>query len=348
MTFEQFAEKGYSLTAAETRKLWKEIAAEYYAAQQSITRKLEATYTKLLSGVAPENYYNELLKYGRYDKLLQSITVEYDKAAKAAGVKQIASSKVSIANNFYRQQYVAVFGAGLDFFTVLPAEVIEISVYGSRKVWDSIPGRRKGSLEKLWGALINYQPKYGSLTDILTENRAKDIAKIKSIVTQGLINGSRVKDVAKDINKTFGISVSNAERIYRTESGRCRAMGDYANYQQLVNSGIDMWRKIISVLDNRTRPQSAEVDGEIDKDGTGFLYPNGQKYITPRNTGVAAYDINDREKVVTFPAGIDPVERRRGRDPVTGETSVFDYKTFKEWAKENGLKRNIYGQLLPV
>jgi hypothetical protein len=36
---------------------------------------------------------------------------------------------------------------------------------------------------------------------------------------------------------------------------------------------------------------------------------------------------------------------RRGRDPVTGQNQVFDYKTFEQWAREKGLKRNKYGKL---
>ena len=34
------------------------------------------------------------------------------------------------------------------------------------------------------------------------------------------------------------------------------------------------------------------------------------------------------------------------RDPVTGQNQVFDYKTFEQWAKEKGLKRNKYGNFM--
>jgi hypothetical protein len=76
-----------------------------------------------------------------------------------------------------------------------------------------------------------------------------------------------------------------------------------------------------------------------------FTYPNGVKAFTPGTTGIAKYDINDRETVIDIIDGESP-KIRRGRNPITGENEVFSYKSFSSWAKENGLTKNKYGELL--
>jgi hypothetical protein len=42
----------------------------------------------------------------------------------------------------------------------------------------------------------------------------------------------------------------------------------------------------------------------------------------------------------------EPITIRRGRNPKTGKNEVFSFKDFGEFAKDNGLKKNKYGQLL--
>jgi hypothetical protein len=73
--------------------------------------------------------------------------------------------------------------------------------------------------------------------------------------------------------------------------------------------------------------------------------------MTPGTTGNPSYDINDREGVGDLVNGEEP-SIRRGRNPVknpkTGkyETEVFSYKTFDQWAKDNNLTKNKYGQII--
>lgn len=347
-TFNEFQLQGDNLTSRETKKIWREIADTYDTARKEINKELTAVYAKFLTGVKPENYRTELIKINRLDALLKNTTDEYVKAANKAGRLQVNASRVSIVNNLYRQEYALNFGMGIDIFTAIPNDVVKIAVAGTEKAWEAITPKRKTALEKVWGSLTNYQPKYGTLQDVLVENRSRDVAKMKQIINQGLIQGKGLKSVASDINKTFGITINNAERIYRTETHRNRALGDWANWNQAQAEGLNVWREIVSTLDNRTRQQSAYVDGKIDKDGSGFLYPDENKYLTPGSTGVAKYDINDRERVIQIIPGLEGDEKRRGRDPVTGENEVFSYRNFDTWAKENDLKRNIYGELLTI
>jgi len=99
------------------------------------------------------------------------------------------------------------------------------------------------------------------------------------------------------------------------------------------------------VIGDRTRPQSAQVDGRMENDDGFFKYPGGALVKIPGNSGVPGWDINDRESVINIIDGVPPTTRR-ARDPVTGETDIISFRSFDEWAKENGLTRNRYGQLL--
>ena len=235
-----------------------------------------------------------------------------------------------------------------DMFTAMSDDVVKIAIAGTPAAWADITPLSERKIEKVFGPLGDYQPKYGSLKDVLVENISKDQAKMKSIITQGLIQGRGVQEVSREIRDRFGIITRNAEKIFITENHRNRALGDWANYNQSLSLGLEVWREIVSTLDDRTRAQSGYVDGRIDKDGTGFIYPNGNKYKVPGSTGVAAYDIRDRERTIQVIPGMGGDEQRRGRDPVTGENEVFSYKNFDEWAKEKNLIRNRYGELLTI
>lgn len=344
MTFEQMQIAGDQLTQLDVAKYSREIALEYRRAYTAIKADLTKFYAKL-AGLPPEEWTRYVYQRDRLKGLLANVTAEYNKSALKAGKIQIGVSKTSIANNYYRQQFAVDYAAGLSAFTVLPASVIEVSVLGTPKVWADITKKAQEKIESTFGAVNQYQPKYGTLTQVLTDNATKDIAKIKSAVTQGIIKGDGVQAVSKNLRKVFETTASNAERIFRTENHRNRANGDWANYQAITSEGVEIWREIISVLDDRTRPQSAQVDGRIDKDGSGFLYPDGNKYIVPGSTGVPAYDINDRERVIDIIPNVDKGDRI-GRDPETGKNEIMSYHNFETWAKGKGLTKNRYGQLL--
>lgn len=121
--------------------------------------------------------------------------------------------------------------------------------------------------------------------------------------------------------------------------------GHYASSKYLDSVGVEVKRKLIAVLDNATRSQSARMDGQTVGVDEPFKYPNGSKAMYPGNTGTPSYDINDRERVIDLVGDAEP-ELRTGRNPTTGENEYFSYRDFPAWAKEQGLKRNKYGELL--
>jgi hypothetical protein len=143
----------------------------------------------------------------------------------------------------------------------------------------------------------------------------------------------------------MAIARNNAERIIRTETHRTRSLGHYAASQDAKSQGARIRRQIVSVLDDRTRAQSAAVDGRYENEDGLFLYPGGVLVAVPGDSGVPGWDINDRESVIDVVEGWDP-ETRRARNPATGENEVIGMQSFREWADAVGLRRNRYGELV--
>lgn len=133
------------------------------------------------------------------------------------------------------------------------------------------------------------------------EHASNAVGEISSEITQGLTRGRGYSKTAKNIKDRFDKLGNNVQRIVRTESHRVQVSGsndaiDHAiDYSKKI--GIPMVKVISSVLDSRTRDQSAQMDGQMAGSDGLFRYPNGVRGL-PGNTGVAAYDINDREIVI--------------------------------------------------
>ena len=116
----------------------------------------------------------------------------------------------------------------------------------------------------------------------------------------------------------------------------------FINSVEAQNAGVDVVRIWDATLDDRTRPSHADLDGKPE-DKNGLWHAEGASADYPGGFGVAELDINCRCIAIETIGGVPP-EARRGRDPVTGETDIMSYERFPEWARENDLSVNRYGQ----
>ena len=316
----------------------KDILKEYEIAYKKIRRGIEGVYANNLAGIPKDQYYREMLKFDRLKSLENAILKTYNEAVRKAGIKTRQSSELAIANNFYWQQY-AVNWVSPYSFTIIPDAVVNYSVTGRTEIIKNI----KSTILK--DQLSRIAPSSGmTLKELITKNRDAEVRRTFSAVSQGLISGDSVKTVSKEIRKIEDFSKFSAERIVRTESHRNREAGSYIQNEVAKANGVDSVRILLSVKDTRTRPQSVSVDGKRDT-GKGFLYPNGNRYFVPGNTGIPAWDINDRETVINEVDGESPTIER-ARNPVTGENEIIQATSFREWAKSHGLEYNSYGKLI--
>jgi len=339
MTLRELQDQGYNITRREYMALHGRVTSELKTALDESRRKLRKLYDKLDS-VKPEDYYVTAVKFNRLTRLQDDLIRAYNSAARRSGTVIQNAAELAISNAYYRQQFAMVLGTSvLDevnmVFTVLPSEVIEASVYGTAT-----------RIRERFGTASDYIPKSGTFLEaVLDRNRQADVDKIRTAVTQALTQGEGYQKAAARIKTILDTTATNAERIIRTEGHRNQTSGQYALTQEARAQGIQTRRQILSVLDSRTRPQSAEVDGQMENDDGYFVYPGGALVRIPGNSGVAAWDINDREAVIDVIDGVEPTVRR-ARDPITGETDIISFASFDEWASDNGLTKNDYGQLI--
>lgn len=340
MTLEELFLKSYDLTEAERKALDKRMIAEYQKALGEIDKRLKEVHLNVLSGVKKEDYYNEMVKFNRLKKLSADIQKDYLKAANNVGSLQKEAAELSISNLYYRQLYAIDWTQTTNqVFTVLPRAVIEASVYGSQEAWRLIADE--------YGDPKAYLPQSGTLLEaVMKKNKAVDLQALESKLTQALIQGKGYRATVKDIKDVMETSTAKAMRIAATEGHRNMMAGNYAMTNIARENGVDVKRKILSVLDLKTRPQSVQVDGLVENDDGYFIYPDDVRVRIPGNSGVARWDINDRESVVNIVDGEGP-ELRRARNPVTGKNEIIDFQSYEQWAKDNNLKKLASGKWVP-
>ncbi len=318
----------------------KEIVTQYSNAYKKIDALIKKMYTDVLSGLDKDQYMAEMLKFNRLDKLIKKVDAEYNKSAIKAGALQAESSKTGMSNVYYDNMYsVNQFSADVDkpHFTTLDQIALWVAVYGLGKMIDKI---KKKDIPKY----AIYDPKYGALNEVLKTNRLKDLSTINRIINQGLKKGDSYTTTVKELKRVLNISANNAWRIARTEGNRTMNSGAYEQSIASSNAGVDLKRRYIATLDNRTRPQSSSMDGdEVDVDEP-FTFPNGVKAFIVGNSGVAEYDINDRCTSIDIVEGLDPSVRTQKLPD--GKSEIISYKNHPEWMKENGLTYNKSGRIV--
>lgn len=335
----------------------KQITDQYKKAWQDITKEMESIRKKFLTGVKPGNYYNEIVKFNRLGALKSQIATFYNDAAGKAGLLQVESATLALSNKYYENMYAVnwfsadAFKGVKDFqyFAVLNKKTIESSVLGTPKVWASLSKAQKITNKP-------YFPKHGTLIKTLNDNRVKDLLKLQEVITQGLLKGRSTvktakdlekvfKDIAADVKERMEVSASNALRIARTEGARNMNSGAFANTQAAIDAGLELKRKAIETLDNRTREQSSFIDGEIVGGDEPFNYPGGLKVMIIGNSGVAAFDVSERGRAIDLVPGTPP-GRRTGRNPVTGKIEEATYRNFNDWMTSHNLKFNKSGRIV--
>jgi len=314
----------------------KNMVDQYRTAYDDIDSLLEKAYARL-AGIDPADagYYNELIRTQRLQNLQDQIKKLYNDAARSVGFLQIESSKTAINNVFYGNMYSVNWfsGAqGFEYFAVLNPNVVKVSVLSTPKIWESI---RKNHPSQIKG-LTKYQPKHGTLIETLTSNRNKDIAKINQAITQGLLKGDSYKTMSKNIKDIMNGSANQAVRIARTEGIRNMNAGALANTEAAMDAGVEVGREVVEVTTGDVRDQSLAINGQKQKGVDPFHYPGGLLVNSIGNSGVAAYDINERGGSVDFVDGID-ANTTRGINPVTGKHHNADMTQFNAWMKENDL-----------
>jgi SPP1 gp7 family putative phage head morphogenesis protein len=340
MTFQEAQISTFFETEKEVDPYIQIMLKNYKTAEAAIVQKMKDIYAKYLAGIKPEDWYNTVIQYNRLEGLLTQAQSIYRDYASLANKDTAGIMKTAIANTYYRQQYLLNWVKGdIDLsFSIIDPRLVDMSVYGTIDSWKAITKSLKDKYD-----MTAFQPARGSLSDLLMKHQDADLVKIQQTITQSFIMGSSIDDAASAISDVLGTSAFNAERVVRTEFTRLSNAGDYAAAQDAEAQGLNLTRRWIATLDDRTRQEHAELDGQI----VGMDEPfevAGYDPMFPGDFGDPAQDCQCRCTVETIVDG-DSAELRRAVNPETGESEVIEWSSFKDWADSNGLTENKYGQL---
>lgn len=116
-----------------------------------------------------------------------------------------------------------------------------------------------------------------------------DRRHITSAVTQGLLQGDTMEDIAKRMRRVCEMSESSAMRAARTCVTSAENSGRVRSYQRAQGMGIKVRKQWLATLDERTRSSHRELDGEsVDVDDT---FSNGLRYPgDPAGPGSEVYN----------------------------------------------------------
>lgn len=141
-------------------------------------------------------------------------------------------------------------------------------------------------------------------------------------IKQGVLSGQSIQQMSKEfMEKTYTDSMHNATRLIRTEVNYFCNQGTLESYRE---AELDQY-EFCATLDLRTSDKCRRKDGivfDIDKAVPGENYPPLHPYC--RSTVIP---------VINAP-GLERMNKRRVRNPVTGRNEVIDNISYSDWHKK--------------
>lgn len=333
LTYSQAQKTIFSDVDALANDLGEKMLLNYDRALKEIEAELDAIYAKILSGSPPDQYYNEMLKFNRLEKLKIEAQKVYNQYAKAANKETLDISKIDMIEVYYRKEYaLSAFSVAAYQPTILDPRLIELTVTGTTEAWKDIPKY----LEERYGSMLGFQPQYGTITKIFADNMADDLKKIQEVFTQIFIQGKSNADAVKMIQKIIDTSKFNAMRIVQTEFTRIANAAAYAANKDAENQGLDiqkMWQA--NPTTNPHKPPHMQLDG-VKKNPGEYFTLGGFKALYPGNFNGGGHNFNCHCYIVDVLEGVEPT-LRRARNPLTGKNELFDFKDYEKWRIEKGL-----------
>lgn len=153
--------------------------------------------------------------------------------------------------------------------------------------------------------------------------------KVQSAITQGLLQGEPIPNIAKRLEQVTEMNKNSAIRNARTAVTGAENAGRQDTYNEAVSKGIKLKKEWMATLDNRTRHEHATLDGQRVEQDEDFKI-NGYSLEYPGDpNGAPEMVYNCRCTMIAVVEGVDEIAK-----------SVGEYQprmTYSEWEKaKNG------------
>lgn len=153
--------------------------------------------------------------------------------------------------------------------------------------------------------------------------------QIQGAITQGIIQGEKLVDIAKRVGMATGEATMNAMlRNARTMHTGAECAGRIEGMHQAQKLGIDVQKKWLATLDNHTRDSHRTLDGQVRNVDKPFDSELG-KIMFPGDPTAHPGNVWNCRCTLTYvyPKYPDSIAQRR--DNITGE--VIEDMTYREW-----------------
>ena len=159
---------------------------------------------------------------------------------------------------------------------------------------------------------------------------------MNSAITQGIIQGEDIRQIAKRIADTTGeSSYKSAVRNARTAFTGAQNAGRMEGLHQAQELGIKVKKQWMATLDNRTRDAHAELDGQI-RDVDEPFEVDGMEIDYPGDPSADPSLVYNCRCTLTYIYPDYPSDMKR-RDNETGE--IVGDMTYEEWGRMKRGKR---------
>jgi SPP1 gp7 family putative phage head morphogenesis protein len=278
----------------------KEMAKAY----RDVFIKLDKQIADLYAKIGDPPTLAEARRANRLQKLQKTIAAEYKKLTGVVAVSANANTARVYTEALYRTEWAIDQTTGIQIdWPVVPVKAVR-------------------------AAVVN--PVVELSTKTLVQQHAKErIAKINSTLVRSLASGTPYAQTARAIRDDFQGGYADAIRVVRTESNRAMNEGHLSTYGEAEAIGVQMRKRWVATLDDRTRDTHGALDGTY-ADSEGLFWIGGDSAPAPGMFSLAKNTVNCRCRVVEEIEGLEP-ELRRIRDE-----GVVDYITFEDWARPKG------------
>lgn len=309
-------QRAENLAGSALRSYERELRDTMRAAYRQIVGRMQETWAQAGGELTP----GEARRYNRLGNLLDDIETNYGQALTNADRQSRRAVVREYQAEYYRRAWV------MDRWVEM------------RLPWGAI---NRSAVER---AITNPLSKLAD-SALLEADRTRALRRARRVITQTVLQGRSFFQASRIMQGAIDASYYDSIRVIRTEVGRVRGQAQVDNMKDAQEIGLDDARlQLIAVLDDRTRPQSARMDGQVSDEEGRFRYPDGRWYIKGQ-TGNPAWDINDRETTTPYLEDRPP-EERIARMPGASRGDRIKNMSYRQWAEENGFTHNRYGEEL--
>lgn len=273
----------------ELKKLEKRLAREYQQAYSDIAKKCDKYFAKfeeqdkkMKATLSHDDYIewrqNKMLTGKRWTALRDSLAKDY------TNVNQIAARMI-------REDNIGVMTEAFNHGTYEVEKISGIDTNFTIYNRDSVEN------------IIKNDPDLLPVDPNIPKDLRWNKSKVNSAITQGILQGKPIKEVAKNLESVTDMIKNAAIRNARTMNTYARNVGRLKSYERADKLGVKTRKMWLATLDGRTRHSHRMMDREIVNLDEKF----SNKLMEPGDPDGAGGEIyNCRCRMIGVPQGVNP------------------------------------------